>query len=88
MFRNVPLGHHDIVLRGELFIFSQNQYLGEHKARPMRSLRQFTHMRWYISHVAGLIFHARYLHSWNSGGAKMVGVGTISPRAFRRRLIL
>ena len=36
----------------------------------------------------GRCFHARYLHSsWTSAGAKNVGVGNISPRAFRRRIV-
>ena len=35
----------------------------------------------------GPIFHARYLHTWNhSVGANKVGVGKVSPRAFRRRI--
>ena len=38
-----------------------------------------------MSHPPGPIFRARYLNSsWNGGGAKQVGVGNISPRAFRR----
>ena len=32
-------------------------------------------------------FHARYLHSWNSAGARKVGVGIASPRAVRRRVV-
>ena len=35
----------------------------------------------------GPIFHARYLRSWNSVGAKEVGVENISPRAFRRCIV-
>ena len=35
----------------------------------------------------GPIFHARYLHSWSSSGAKKVGVGNISPRVFRTRIV-
>ena len=37
-----------------------------------------------ISHSPGSIFHGRCLHSWNSAGATKVGVGIISPSAFRR----
>ena len=35
------------------------------------------------------ISHARYLHSWNrkSAGGIKVGVGIISPRAFRKRIV-
>ena len=38
----------------------------------------------------GPIFHGRYLDSWNSvnsAAAKELGVGTISPRVFRRRIV-
>ena len=43
-----------------------------------------------ISHTPGPISHGRRLHSissWNSVRAKMVGVGNISSRAFRRRVV-
>ena len=41
-----------------------------------------------ISHPPRPSFPARYLHSWdNSVGAKKVGAGNISPRAFRRRIV-
>ena len=41
-----------------------------------------------ISHPPGPTFHARYLHSsWDSAGAQKVSVGSISPRAFRRRIV-
>ena len=33
------------------------------------------------------IFHAGYLYSWNSGGAKEVVVENVSPGALRRRII-
>ena len=40
-----------------------------------------------LSHPPGPLYHDRYLHSsWNSVGATKVGVGNISPRAFRRRV--
>ena len=40
----------------------------------------------FITPPLGTIFHARLLHSsWDSVGADNVGVGSISPRAFRRR---
>ena len=32
-------------------------------------------------------FHGRYLHSSDRVGAKKVGIGSISPRAFRRRVV-
>ena len=32
-------------------------------------------------------FHGRYLHSSDRVGAKKVGIGSISPRAFRRRAV-
>ena len=35
----------------------------------------------------GPMFHGRNLHSWSSAGAKTVGVGNISLRAFRRRIV-
>ena len=37
----------------------------------------------------GPVLHGRYLHSsWNRAGAQnKIGVGTISPRAFRRRIV-
>ena len=40
-----------------------------------------------ITHPPGPFFHDQHLHSWNSVDAKNVGVGNISPRAFRRRMI-
>ena len=40
-----------------------------------------------LSHPSRLIFRGRYLHGWNIAGAKKVGVGIISPRAFRRRTV-
>ena len=33
------------------------------------------------------IFRGRYLHSWDGAGAKKLGVGNISPSAFRKRIV-
>ena len=40
-----------------------------------------------ITHPPGPFFHDQHLHSWNSVDAKNVGVGNISPRALRRRIV-
>ena len=45
------------------------------------------HIQRCVSPHHGPIFYARYLYSWNSAGAKTVGVVSISPRAFRRRIV-
>ena len=41
----------------------------------------------YITHPSGPIFHARYIHSWNTGSSKKVGVRKILSRAFWRRIV-
>ena len=41
-----------------------------------------------LPHTPGPIFHARYIHSWSSAGTKEVDVGSLTPRAFRRRAAL
>ena len=43
----------------------------------------------YLSHppAPGPIFHARYIDTWNGAVAKKLGVGSISPRVFRRRIV-
>ena len=41
-----------------------------------------------LSQPPAPIFPARYLHStWNSVGAKMIGVANMPPRPFRRRIV-
>ena len=40
-----------------------------------------------ISHPGANFLWLIYLHSWISAGSKKVGVGNISPRAFRRRIV-
>ena len=40
-----------------------------------------------MTHTPGPVFHARCLHSWNSVRAKQIGIGNISPRASRRRIV-
>ena len=54
------------------------------KQRPGRL--EYRVIRLCISPPPWPIFHARYLHSWNSVGAQEAGVGNVSPRReFRRR---
>ena len=47
----------------------------------------YTRIRRCVLHPSEPILPGRYIHSWNSGGAEELGVGTVSPRAFRRRIV-
>ena len=40
-----------------------------------------------VYHTRRPIFHGRCLHGVNNVGAKKVGVGSVSPTAFRRRIV-
>ena len=51
------------------------------------AVRLRLHMTGVYHTLLGLLSMVRYLHSWNSAGARKVGVGIASPRAVRRRVV-